>query len=266
MITRILAALVMAPVVVALTLWLPTPAFAALLALVLVPALHEWSRLSGHPRSIFLLALTALLLLMALLWLNPGLGSGLVVLAVVFWLVQVPGLLGGRGLDRRNGWPDLVAGVGILLAAWAALVMLHRQPAIGPAVALGVMVMVWAADSFAYFCGRLFGRRMLAPAVSPNKTVEGVIGGALATMLAVAIAIALVEGLAGQMPVTAWMAAALVTALVSVAGDLYESRLKRNAGVKDSGSLIPGHGGVLDRIDGLLAAAPVFAAIWLLVR
>jgi CDP-diglyceride synthetase len=123
---------------------------------------------------------------------------------------------------------------------------------------LALMVaIVWAADSGAYFAGRHYGRRKLSPRISPNKTVEGLAGG-LACGLAVALAFAPLAGATlAQLPAVALVA--LVAVGFSVVGDLFESLLKRHVGAKDSGDLIPGHGGILDRIDGVVAALPVFA-------
>ena len=122
---------------------------------------------------------------------------------------------------------------------------------------LAALALVWAADSGAYFAGRRFGRRKLAPTISPNKTIEGAIGGLVAGV-AVALAFGAFAGATlAQLPLLALVAVA--TVLASIVGDLVESLLKRQAGAKDSGTLIPGHGGVLDRIDGVLAALPVFA-------
>ena len=128
------------------------------------------------------------------------------------------------------------------------------------------MATVWIADTAAYFAGRAFGRRKLAPAISPGKTWEGVYG-ALAAVAAYALALWPAARRAGGFddsgiaPLAGWIAAALVLAALSVVGDLFESLLKRQAGVKDSGSILPGHGGILDRIDALLAAMPAAALL-----
>jgi phosphatidate cytidylyltransferase len=130
------------------------------------------------------------------------------------------------------------------------------------------LLIVWAADSGAYFTGRKFGGqwfggRKLAPRISPNKTLEGVSGGVALAMLVALLGAWLIGAPASKFPAIA--GAAAITVLFCVAGDLFESLLKRHAGMKDSGSLIPGHGGVLDRVDSVLAALPVFALgkIWL---
>ena len=123
------------------------------------------------------------------------------------------------------------------------------------------IVVVWAADTFAYFTGKLFGRHKLMPSISPGKTIEGVVGGMAGAVFIAWIGARTLLNL-GQSQTVAWLSAAAAAAAISVVGDLYVSRLKRQAGVKDSGKLLPGHGGILDRIDGLIAAMPVFASVW----
>jgi len=151
----------------------------------------------------------------------------------------------------------------VLIGAWVAIVQLQ---AYSPGLVLAAMALVWIADTAAYFTGRAFGRRKLAPHVSPGKTWEGVYGGLAAVAL---YALALVPlaaagrfaGTVSPLAVILWVAGALALAALSVVGDLCESLLKRQAGVKDSGRLLPGHGGVLDRIDALLAAMPPAALL-----
>lgn len=146
-----------------------------------------------------------------------------------------------------------LCGFCVLLPLAAALEALYDGLGYGPAWLLFVFLVVWAADTGAYFAGRGFGRHKLAPLVSPGKTWEGVVGGLVAAGLA---------GLAGawylQQPMFAFALLCLIAAAISVVGDLVVSMFKRRAGVKDSGSLFPGHGGILDRIDSVTAAAPVF--------
>jgi phosphatidate cytidylyltransferase len=159
-----------------------------------------------------------------------------------------------------------VVGWLVLLAAWVALVQLQAR---SPWLALAAMAIVWVADIAAYFSGRAFGRRKLAPAISPGKTWEGV-QGALAAVAVYAVALIPLAHAAGYsrdvtlFAAIVWIALALALALLAVGGDLFESLLKRLAGVKDSGTLLPGHGGVLDRIDALLAALPAAALAALL--
>lgn len=191
--------------------------------------------------------------------------------ATGWWCLAAPlRLRSHRALG--GGW---LLAAALLLACWVALIELH---ALGPLVLLVAMAIVWIADIGAYFVGRAIGRRKLAPAISPGKTWEGAIGGAIAVIALSGLAAMLAEGqgdaaamLAQTLPVRLFAAAppalAVLTlaalAALSVVGDLHESLLKREAGVKDSGTLLPGHGGVLDRIDALV---PVMPAVLLLHR
>ena len=157
----------------------------------------------------------------------------------------------------------LVLGVGLdlLWICGHALVYLHAEVA-GGWLLLYALTLVWVADIGAYFSGRRFGKRKLAPAISPGKTREGVLGAVLLNLLWLGAVYAVSDGFGLGLAVFA--AISLVSAILSISGDLAISVLKREAGVKDSGKLLPGHGGVLDRIDSILAAAPLFVAGWLL--
>ncbi|MEM6986457.1 MAG: phosphatidate cytidylyltransferase, partial [Pseudomonadota bacterium] len=177
----------------------------------------------------------------------------LIWLALVCWLAWV---------DRNNAvpvkptrWSGLLA-LPLLATLSGLLVALH---AAGAWLLLYVLAIAWAADIGAYFVGRRFGQRKLAPNVSPGKSVEGVLGG-LACALLLALVSLSVFDVAAERPVL-WIGATLVASVLSVAGDLFESTMKRAAQVKDSGWILPGHGGVLDRIDSLLASVPAFLAI-----
>ncbi len=176
--------------------------------------------------------------------------------ATLGWLLLGP--LHLRAHDARGGGLGLAAAW--LLACWVALVALR---AIGPLALLGAMAIVWIADIAAYFVGRAFGRRKLAPSISPGKSREGALGGFVAVAV-LGLAAAALPALSSTLParlVDQWGAPAAVVALValaalSIVGDLHESLLKRQAGVKDSGTVLPGHGGVLDRIDALVPVMP----------
>jgi len=197
-------------------------------------------------------------------WPQPvvGVACGL---ATLFWIaLGTPAVL--LNWQPRSGLPGALAALIVLIGAFVAVVELQAR---SPWLVLAAMAIVWIADTAAYFTGRAFGRRKLAPQVSPGKTWEGVYGALVAVAL-YALALAALGSRAGYAgPVDAasiavWLAFAVAVAALSVVGDLFESWLKREAGVKDSGSLLPGHGGVLDRIDALLAAMPPLAlAAWL---
>lgn len=256
---RVVTAFVLGPLVIAAVLLLPTPAFAVFLALVVLGAAWEWGGLAGidsAPARVPFLASVALCLL--LLWLLPQWRPWLIAVAALWWTAQALLIARLRGLAPRPGLqPRLLAtGLLVLTAPWAALVQLHGHGAQGPALVLFLMVLVWTADSLAYFVGRRWGRTKLAPAVSPGKTRAGVYGAlAGAALWGVLLGWARSLGLGG---ILASALVCILAVLVSVAGDLYESILKRRRGVKDSSQLLPGHGGLLDRVDSLTAAAPIF--------
>ena len=160
--------------------------------------------------------------------------------------------------DRSGAAPKLLIGLLILLPAWQGLVFIKQLP-LGNWLIMAVMVLVWGADIGAYFSGKAFGKRKLAPQVSPGKSWEGVYGG-LALSLVITAVVGLVrDWTLGQM-ILGLLGAAIVV-FISVVGDLTESMFKRQSGIKDSSNLLPGHGGVLDRIDSLTAAIPVFAVL-----
>ena len=261
--TRIVTGSLLALAAVLVTLSLSTPWFAVALMLVMLLGLHEWGQLVTHSRPWFIGAVIGMI---AAGW--QFLFSSGVLIAVcaglcIFWICQIHRLRYG-GLSRSLSGPSgICGGALILFGCWSALVFTHQQPGTGAQVTLGILMIVWAADSFAWFSGKMFGQRKLAPGISPNKTVEGLLGGVSGSCLVALIyALLVFDWSWSDRRLWLWMLAALCSCLISVVGDLYQSRLKRIAGVKDSGSLLPGHGGVLDRFDGLVAAAPVFAGIW----
>ena len=272
--TRVIAALVMAPAAICAILFLRTDWLAALAAVVFLTGLWEWLKLSGVddslPRTVLLFL--NLLLMVLLVWASAGslvLFQIAALIGVGWWLLALIWLrffnFGADG-DGRARVLKLAAGTSAIIPAWAALLLLHlgtREAFDGIASLrdhlwlLAALMTVWAADSGAYFAGRHFGRHKLAPRISPNKTLEGVAGGLIAGLV-----VAIVFGLLAGLPIAKLpnlLLAATLAVLASVLGDLFESLLKRHAGAKDSGNVIPGHGGVLDRIDGVLAALPVFA-------
>ena len=235
--------------------------FAALVALVLALAAYEWGQLAGLGRGPAGVCAAGFALGFAVLAWNRGalggLGDWLLAAAACFWIVLAPVwlYLGIGGAPR-----------GLLVAAGAALLTLAGLAAVSlPAwLLLLVLGLVWITDTAAFFAGNAFGRHRLAPSISPGKTWEGV-AGAIAAALVYAILFALpgapLSGYVGGAGWVAYVGAVVLLCAVSILGDLFESALKRRAGVKDSGSLLPGHGGVLDRLDSMLSTLPVAAGL-----
>lgn len=245
--TRILSALVMAPIVLG-AVWAGGWVFHALIAAGAVIAISEWINLVPSARRLparLVSVIGVLAAIAAQLAAGPLAGLGV---AIAFSLLTA---LGGGGTDRGLlGFGVLYVSVGI-----AGLMWLRDLPADGLALFLFALLAVWATDIGAYAAGRSIGGPKLAPRISPKKTWAGLIGGMFAAAL-VGWLVALAAGAA--MPALALLLGA-VAAVVGQVGDLFESAIKRRYNVKDSGQLIPGHGGILDRIDGLLVAAPVLA-------
>lgn len=259
------AALLLAAFFAAL-FWLPRSIFAVLGAIVVGLAAWEWARLCALAKAAGrLYATVGVCGFAALVWfaqsaawtLQPWLGVFFGT-ASLFWVTVAPAWM-ARGI--RSGAPSLLAGAGLvaILPAALALVLLP------PKLALGILALVWIADSAAYFVGRSLGRHKLAPRISPGKTWEGVVGGLLAVQVYAIICAftipALASRLAGGQDWLLYLSVAGLLCVVSIIGDLFESALKRQASVKDSGTLLPGHGGVLDRIDSAVAVLPVAALI-----
>lgn len=252
-------------------IWLmPTGGVAIMFALVLGLGALEWARLIGMTRPLAqALYLAGLLGIMLLGWLlyRADLGlQPLFLLATLWWLAALT-LLGrfSRNSDAAAAPSIVFSGVlGYLVLgfAWLALVTLHGLMA-GPYFFTLLLLVVWGADTGAYFAGRSFGRRKLAPKISPGKTWEGAVGGLLLALFGALMLHALFgpswPSLLFLLPMV------LITVLFSIVGDLFESMIKRQYGAKDSGNLLPGHGGILDRIDSLTAAAPIFVMglLWL---
>lgn len=255
---RILTALVLAPLALVGLFGLVEGGFALFTGAVVLWGGWEWANLSGLVRPVQRLAyVTGLAVLMLLAWL-----LGVVQSAWPLWLGAIGWLISGYWVvsypRTSQQWHTpaarLAMGAWVLLPCWIGFIQLR---AIGGEWLLYVLLLVWVADIGAYFAGRCFGRRKLAPRVSPGKSWEGVYGGMVATAL-LAVLFSAWLGLGAAQAI--WLVVAtLVVTLVSVLGDLLESMLKRLRGIKDSGRLLPGHGGILDRIDSLTAAIPLFA-------
>lgn len=258
---RIITALILAPLVIAAVLLLPTAVLALLLAIVVAYGAREWAQLSGIERlgGQLLYSLLVLLLMLAVhLYMPPAWTVWVIGFSVLWWVTALIRLGSFRGETEMPGFTLLHAleGLAVLVPAWLSLVAIHSIPQRGPLLLLFLLILIWSADIGAYFAGHRWGRHKLAPRVSPGKTREGVYGAMASALLC---GLVLAGWIGTDLPRAPLMLLlCLVTMLFSVVGDLFESLLKRRQGIKDSGTLLPGHGGMLDRIDSLTAAAPVF--------
>ena len=255
---RILTALVLLPLMLGMLFYAPPALWAAFAALIALLALWEYGRLCGMKgmRLAQYLGGTAFFMLTACAggWQLPAF---VWLLVSVFWLLAVPLWL-RRKWRLNDGGFGMAAGWMMMLPFWFALLALRPTAAEGGSL-LAVMLLVWIADAAAYFVGRACGKHKLAPAISPGKSWEGAVGGTAAAC--VYLLLARSTGLPGfDAGTAATLAAGLLLSAVSICGDLLESLFKRTAGVKDSGSLLPGHGGVYDRTDSLIAVVSVYAA------
>ena len=267
---RVITALILVAILLPSLFWLPQFYWALLLAGVVGIAAWEWGALLGWTArsrvflGVFVAGLCALIALLA----PAALGIGefqpaqtwvflLYGLSAVFWLCLMPFWLKHRwSLHASSG---LLVGAVVLLPTWLAMVQLR---AFGPAVLLAVFAIVWVADIAAYFAGRRFGKRKLAPSISPGKTWEGALGAGAGVLI-----YGLLLGhffLAERISLPLWVFVLVLVTAISIIGDLFESLLKRKAGIKDSSNILPGHGGVLDRIDSLTSTVPLVALAILL--
>lgn len=261
---RIITALVLLPFALGGFFLLDGALFALFIGAVVSLGAWEWARLAGFTAQVQRVAYAALVAALLFgLYLLPALAPWVLLLGVVWWAVATFLVLGYPASSRY--WAQLpvrlLIGLLILLPAWQGLVLFKQWPEANWLI-LAVMVLVWGADIGAYFAGKAFGRRKLAPQVSPGKSWEGFFGG-LAASLLITLGVALQRDWSAVDTLLALLGAAVVV-VFSVVGDLNESMFKRQAGIKDSSNLLPGHGGILDRIDSLTAAVPVFAVLlWL---
>ena len=266
---RLLTAAVLIPIVILAILLLPSIGFIALLAVIALMAMWEWLSMAAMKPLTKVFAslsfLAVLLVLFTMADIQHVLLSGL-----VFWLLTslIIVLFAHRPLPcflarcfHNKLFTYLLSMLVALLFVYSA-VWLHGLANNGPVLVLYVLVSVWLADTGGYFAGKRWGKHALAKAISPNKTLEG-LAGALVLVVVWSVS-AYLLGVAEDISIVTWIVISLTTGLISVSGDLFESLFKRSYQIKDSGHLLPGHGGMLDRVDSLLAAVPFFAALmWL---
>ena len=262
---RIVTALVLVGILVTAVVFLPLPGLALLFGMVVTISAWEWARLAGYAdrslRGVYVMGVV--LVMLGLYWYcqlggTPNLDriQPLFGLAGLWWAIALLWIKGYPGSAVLWSTPAMLSLMGllVLIPAWLAAVFLLTYE-YGKLMLLAMVILVAGADIGAYFTGRQFGRRKLAPLVSPGKSWEGVVGGLLAVVI---LAVAAHQALElDRLSLAGAVAIAVAGALSSVVGDLLESMVKRQRGVKDSGTILPGHGGFLDRIDGITAAAPV---------
>jgi len=266
--TRVITALVLLALLLPSLFFLPQAYWALLVALFIGVAAWEWGGLLGFDQTKRVLtgAAQAMLCAAAVL-LDPAAIDGALSpwvmasygIAVRFWCSVLPFWLRAKW-KLPHGLPGLLVGLVVLFPTWLALVQLRVT---GPGVLLAIMATVWMADIAAYFSGKTFGKHKLAPTISPGKTWEGAIGAGIGVVL---YGVALRLGFSFEpVGLPLWVLGLLAVTAISIMGDLYESMLKRQAGIKDSSNVLPGHGGVLDRIDSLTSTLPVVTLLWLLL-
>ncbi|HET7930511.1 MAG TPA: phosphatidate cytidylyltransferase [Rhodanobacteraceae bacterium] len=264
---RVITALVLAPLILALIFLTRAPTFASLLGLVFLLGLWEWTRMAGvHGYFLRALCLLAYAIVFGLLWRvckSPWWWLP-VLLGLAWWLLALLWLRHNRCAAKpthAHAILKLLVGVLVVMPAWCAVVVMHGDMARpnsghGHWWVLFFACIVSVADMGAYTAGRRWGKTKLAPAISPGKTREGVYGALVCSGLVGLVGGALLKVPVERLP--AIVALALLTVLFSIVGDLFESLMKRHAGIKDSGILFPGHGGVFDRMDSIVAALPIF--------
>ncbi|PKO39217.1 MAG: phosphatidate cytidylyltransferase [Betaproteobacteria bacterium HGW-Betaproteobacteria-4] len=269
--TRVITALVLMALLLPSLFYSSQAVWSLLVAGFIGVAAWEWGALLGWQASRRVMLGVATALICALLSvLDPNvIGAGelsapaqpwvvlVYVVAAAFWCLVMPLWLKNKW--SLGGFSGLLVGAVVLLPTWLAMVQLRM---LGAGALLGIFAVVWMADIAAYFSGKAFGKNKLAPTISPGKTWEGAIGAGVGVVI-YGLVVRQLFGL-DFMPLPLWIAALVGVTAVSIVGDLYESLLKRKAGIKDSSNILPGHGGVLDRIDSLTSTLPVVALVWLL--
>jgi phosphatidate cytidylyltransferase len=262
---RILTAIILVPLLIAALFFFPIYWITLLFGLFVATAAWEWATLCGFQRLSVKLFYVFCLLALGIVGLSTLFQNTLLIYyliaALLWWIWALIELISRKEINQgmfANTAGRVVGGFLVLIPLWVSTVYLLSSDHRRPRDLLFLFVLVWVADTAAYFTGSYLGRTKLAPKVSPGKSVEGLIGGLIGSVLLAWLCGTIIWNYTyGQL--MQWIGLVVVVVLFSVVGDLTESKLKRVADVKDSGNLLPGHGGVLDRIDALTAAAPVYA-------
>lgn len=260
---RVITACILFLILLTAVLGFSVAGFQLFVALVLALATWEWSRLSGAGHAAMRTVYVAVvLLLLYFIRVQQDAADWLIPAGALWWLLALVLVkLYPRGTEVWHRTPLLLAmGFAVLLPCWLSLIYLRDSSGFRQYVFV-FFAMVAAADTGAYFSGRRFGRHKLSPTVSPNKTWEGFAGGVLACCAVAWVSLAIIGGSNVELNASSWLlvtAGAALLASYSVVGDLFESMMKRQADMKDSGTLLPGHGGILDRIDSMTAALPLY--------
>ena len=271
---RLITAFTLGPLVMWGVLAMPNMAFSIALAVLILLGCWEWASLAGLEskplRAVFTLANIAVMVaLWYVLHTIPSVGIPLFSVALALWLIVFLLVLSYPGSAPlwASKWIKMISGILVLCLTWAALIVLHGSESDGPYLVLYLFLLIWFADSAAYFGGRRWGKRKLAPKVSPGKTWEGVFSSIGIAVLTAVVGVFVLDLASYGWPLSlAFFFLSLVVAFISVLGDLTESMFKREMHLKDSGSLLPGHGGILDRIDSMTVAAPFFLmGLWWLL-
>ena len=268
---RVITAAILLLLFLSALFMLPAPGWIALVIVIVMQGTSEWTRLAqlsgrnGHTYWWITLAVMG-----GIVWFDADhtlaqhafLHILVYAVSALLWLAVVPFWL-WMGWQVRQSLPMALVGWAVLIPTGLAMIDLREN---SPWLLLGIMVLVWVADSAAYFTGRKFGKHKLAPSISPGKTWEGVIG----ALIGVSACVLLAWGFSGYSRFVMFLPVILIASWcwvgLAVIGDLFESAIKRQAGVKDSGALLPGHGGLLDRIDALTSTLPLAALALLLQR
>jgi phosphatidate cytidylyltransferase len=253
---RFLTALLLSPILVALLVFLPLPGFMFFTALIFVWGAWEWTHLIEM--KVFWQRIAYLGLFVVILGFAQYFSVSTLIISMVWWLLVCVFIFNYSYFTRwwqSYFWLRMISGLLFLIPAWVACNLLRSQNQ-GSLIVVGALALVWLMDIAAYFVGRGMGRHKLAPMISPGKTVEGVIGSVFAAVFVGGLATGFMNISLGQWFIFLLLFA--VMSLIAVVGDLFESMAKRQSGVKDSGHFLPGHGGILDRLDSVVAAIPFF--------